>query len=79
MTIKGLQCPKTEYVKLKNYERKMASPFITYSDFESNLVSENNGKQNSEESHRNKYQNYIACSQGYKLVRVDKFSACWQV
>ena len=40
----------------------MASPFITYSDFESNLVSENNGKQNSEESHRNKYQNYIACS-----------------
>ena len=54
----------------------MASPFITYSDFESNLVSENNGKQNSEESHRNKYQNYIACSQGYKLVRVDKFSAC---
>ena len=36
---------------------------------------EDNGKQNSEESYRNKYQKHIACSYGYKLVCVDnKFS-----
>ena len=36
---------KDEYVKFKNYERKMKSPFIIYADFES-LVKEDNGKQN---------------------------------
>ena len=36
---------------------------------------EDNGKQNSEESYKNKYQKYIACSYGYKLAFVDdKFS-----
>ena len=36
---------------------------------------EDNGKQNSEESYKNKYQKYIACSYGYKLEFVDdKFS-----
>ena len=39
------------------------------------VVSEDNGKQNSEDSYMNKYQNHVACSYGYKLVRVDnKFS-----
>ena len=68
--------PKTgEYVKLKNYERKIKSPFIIYADFESVLVPEDNGKQNSEESYTKKYQKHIACSYGYKLVCVDdKFS-----
>ena len=38
-------------------------------------MSENNGKQNLEESFTNKYQNHIACSYDYKLVCVDdKFS-----
>ena len=60
-----------EYVKFKNYERKLKSPFIIYPDFESILVPENNGKQNPEESCANKY----ACSYGCKLVCVDdKFS-----
>ena len=42
-----------------------------YPDFESVLVSENNGKQNPEESDTNKYQKHIACSYGLKLVCVD--------
>ena len=65
---------KGEYVKFKNHERKIKSRFIIY-EFESILVSENNGKQNPEETYTNKYQKHIACSYGYKLVCVhDKFS-----
>ena len=66
---------KGEYVKFKNYERKIKLPLIIYADFESILVPEDNGKQNPEESYTNKYQKHIACSYGYKLVCVDnKFS-----
>ena len=36
---------------------------------------QNNGKQNLEEFYTNKYQRYVTCSCGYKLVCVDdKFS-----
>ena len=39
--------PKTgEYVKVKNYERKIKSPLIIYADFESFLVREKNENQN---------------------------------
>ena len=58
-------------VKFKNYERKIKSPFIIYADFESTLVSEDNGKQNLEEFYTNKHQKHIACSYGYKLACVD--------
>ena len=51
--------------------RKIKSPFMNYDDFESVLVPENNGKQNPDESYTNEYQNYVSCSFGYKLVRVD--------
>ena len=62
---------KGEYVKFKNYERKIKSPFMIYVDFESILVREDNGKQNPNE----KNQKHVACSYGYKLVCVDdKFS-----
>ena len=37
---------KGEYVKLKNFERKIKSSFIIYTDFESILVPEDNRKQN---------------------------------
>ena len=48
---------------------------MIYADLESTLVPEDNGKQNLNESYRNKYQKHIACSYGYKLVYVDdKFS-----
>ena len=66
---------KVKYVKFKNYDRKIKSPFIIYADCESILVPEDNGKQNPEEPYTNKYQKHIACSYGYKLVCVDdKFS-----
>ena len=66
---------KGEYVKFKNFERKIKLPFMIYADFESILVPEDNGKQNPEESYTNKYQKHVACSYGYKLVCVnDKFS-----
>ena len=53
---------KGEYVKFKNYERKIKSPFIIYADSENIFEQENNGKQNPEEFYTNKYQNHIACS-----------------
>ena len=66
---------KGEYVKFKNFETKMKSPFMIYADFESILVPEDNGKQNPNEPYTNKYQKHVACSYGYKLVCIDdKFS-----
>ena len=48
---------------------------MIYVDFENILMPEDNGKQNPNESYTNKYQKHVACSYGYKLVRVDdKFS-----
>ena len=71
---------KGEYVKLKYYERKIKAPFVIYVDFESIAVPEDHGKQNPEESYANKYQKYIACSYGCKLVCVDdKFSKPFKI
>ena len=44
---------------------------MIYTDFESIVVPENNGKQNPDESYTNKYQNHVDCSFCYKLVRVN--------
>ena len=59
LKIKGKQrivMPKKgEYVKFKNFERKIKSPFMIYADFESILVPEDNGKQNLKEFYTNKY------------------------
>ena len=38
------------------------------------LVPEDNGNQNPEESHTNKYQKHITCNYSYKLEYVDMFS-----
>ena len=66
---------KGEYIKFKNFGRKIKSPFMIYVDFASILVPEDNGKQNPNKSYTNKYQKHVACSYGYKLVCVDdKFS-----
>ena len=66
---------KYEYVKFKNCEMKIRSPFMIYADCKSVLVLENNEKQNSDECFTNKYQKHIASSYVYKLVCVDdKFS-----
>ena len=51
--------------------RKIKSPFITYADFESILVPENNARR----VLYKQIQKHIACSYGYKLVCADdKFS-----
>ena len=44
---------------------------MIYADFESFLAPEDNGKQNPNESYTEKYQKYVACSYGYKLVCFD--------
>ena len=44
-----IKMPKTdEYVRYKNYERNIKSRFMIYADFQSILVPEDSGKQNSE-------------------------------
>ena len=53
---------KGEYVKLKNFERKIKSPFLTYADFESILMPKDNGKENPNESYTNEYQKHVVCS-----------------
>ena len=53
-----------DYIKCKNYERKIKPPFIIYANFETILVPEDNEKENLKESYTNKYQKHIACSYG---------------
>ena len=48
---------KVEFVKFKNVERKMKSPFMIYSDFEIILVLEDNRKQNRNESYNKNIKN----------------------
>ena len=59
---------KGEYVKLKNFERKIKSPFIIYTDFEITLTPEDNEQENPNESCTNIYQKHNACSYSHKLV-----------
>ena len=66
---------KGEYVKSKIPERKITSPFMTYTEFDCILVPKDNGKQNPNNFYANKYEKHVAGSYGYKLVCVDyKFS-----
>ena len=44
---------------------------MVYTDFESILVPEENGKQNHEEFYKNISQKHVACSYDYKLVCTD--------
>ena len=59
-----IKMPKIgEYVRLKNYKRKIKSPFMIYADFESISLPKDSKKQNPDEFY------------GYRLVHVDdKFS-----
>ena len=61
---------KSEYIKFKNFERKIKLPFTMYAEFETILVPEENRNQNPNKSYTNKCQKHIACSYGYKLVCV---------
>ena len=68
----GLRClKKDEYVKFKNFARKTNSPLMIYADFQSILISEDNGKQNYEITYPFSYRTSVVCSYGYKLARVD--------
>ena len=70
---------KGEYVKFKNFGRKLKPPIMIYVDFASIPVPEDKGKQNPNESYTNKYQKHVAYSYGYKLVWVDdKFSKAFK-
>ena len=72
MVNKGVRRQKSDYIKLKNYERKIKSPFMIYSDFESILVQEDNGKQKN--LIRTSMKN-VVYSYDYKFLYVDdKFS-----
>ena len=51
------------------------SPVKIYTDFETILVPEDNGKQNAKEFYANKYQKHIASSYVYKLVYVNDTSS----
>ena len=75
-----IKMPKNgEYIKFRNFERKIKSLFMIYADFESILVPEENGKQNPNASYTNKHPKYVACSYGDKFVCVDdKFSNPFQ-
>ena len=42
MVDKLLRCLRSEYVKFKNYEKKVKLPFVIYADFESILVTKEN-------------------------------------
>ena len=55
MVYKGLRYLKSQYVRLKNYEKKIKSLFMIYADFESILVPEDNRKKNLDESCAIKY------------------------
>ena len=67
-TKQKIKMPKrSEYVKFRNFERKIKSPFMIHVDFESILVPEDNGKQTPNASYTKKYQKYVACSYGFKL------------
>ena len=71
---------KSEYVRFKNFERKVKSPFMIYVDFESIVAPEDNRRQNLGESYTSKHQKHVACSYGYKLVYIDdKFSKSFKL
>ena len=66
---------KGEYLEFKKPARKIKSPFLTYAEFESILVPEDNVKQNPNESYANKYQKHVTCRHGNKFKSTDdKFS-----
>ena len=50
---------KGEHVRFKNYERKIKSPFMIHSNFESILEPEDNRKQNTDESYTKNIKNML--------------------
>ena len=66
---------KGGYVRFKDYERKLKSAFMIYANFENDLVPEDNGKQDPDQSYESKHKKHLACSYGYKFICAnDKFT-----
>ena len=63
---------KGETVKLKNYAKNKRSHHLWFMLILKVIwYQKKNGKQNSDESYTNKYQNHVGCSYRYKLTCVD--------
>ena len=58
---------KGEYVKVKNFERKIKSTFMIYADFGRILAPQYNEKKNPEQCYTNKYQKHVAIKSGCYL------------
>lgn len=67
---------KGSNVQFINYHKKLQTRFIIYAEFKPNLKEvQKPNKYNSDVSYTDKYQTYIACSYGYKVVCAnDRFS-----
>ena len=50
---------KGESFSFKNYDRKIKSPFMIYTDFQISLVPEDNGKQNPDQSYMTNVKNML--------------------
>ena len=59
---------KNEYVKFKNYERNIKSPFMIYASFGSIPLPEDNGKQNPNELYTNQYQKHVMIINQFVLM-----------
>lgn len=62
---------KSQFVRFTNYERKIKSSFMIYTNIKSNLVPGNDRKQSRDKSYTKKYQKHVFYSYGYQLVCVD--------
>ena len=62
---------KSQFVRFTNYERKIKSSFMVYTNIKSNLVPGNDRKQSRDKSYTKKYQKHVFYSYGYQLVCVD--------
>ena len=71
---------KDEYVRFKNYERKIKSLFIIHAHFESVLVPEKRRKGELEQSYTNNIKTNLFVVYCYKLVCInDKFSKLFKI
>ena len=60
---------KGSNVQFINYHKKLQTRFVIYAEFKPNLKEvQKPNKYNSDVSYTDKYQTYIACSYGYKVV-----------
>ena len=62
---------KSEYVRFKNYDKRITSTFLINADFEGILLPENNWKQNLNQPYTSKCKKDVTSGYDYELVYVD--------